>query len=185
MKPRVKRYLLFMFGNWNVIEKDSAIMQNIREVMESIVNSSEFSFVTGDNVIIMCLHSEITFEEVSGILEEFLKPHISTYFLMPKPRKLSYRLDNNLEAHLFGKVPPLNKLNIPPRVVDELTQQLRSLMNRKIYKLKEEALTPQERNQNNLLRPMTVDGVLDKIIDEGMDSLTPEELDFLKKYNNT
>ena len=31
---------------------------------------------------------------------------------------------------------------------------------------------------------MTVDGVLDKIIDEGMESLTQEELDFLKKYNN-
>ena len=95
MKPRVKKYLLFMFGNWNIIEKDSEIMANIREVMETIVNSSEFSFVTGDNVIIMCLLSESTFEDVSDMLEQFLKPHISTYFLMPKPRKLSYRLDNN------------------------------------------------------------------------------------------
>lgn len=182
MKGRTKKYLLFMFGNWNIIEKDSVIMNNIRDIMETIVNSTEFSFVTGDHVIIMCLNSDLSFEEISDVLQQFLSPHISTYFLMPKPRKLDYRLDKKLEAHLFAPIPPHKKIRIHPKVAEELSKQLKQVMDSKVKKLKEVLLSPIK--INNPLRPLTVDTVLDKIIDEGIESLTIEELDFLKKYNN-
>ena len=32
MKPRIKKYLLFMFGNWDMIEKNAPLMDNIRDV---------------------------------------------------------------------------------------------------------------------------------------------------------
>ena len=58
-------------------------------------------------------------------------------------------------------------------------------MDNKVNRLKEVLLNPIEKiNTKNKLRPLNVDKVLDKIIDEGMESLTEEELDFLKKYNN-
>ena len=114
-----------MFGNWDTIEKNAPLMNNIRDLMDTIVSSNEFSFVTGDKVIIMCLKSELSFEDVNQILEEFLEPNISTYFLMPKPRKLGYRLDKNLESHLFGKGPIRPQLNIDPRVAKALTSQLK------------------------------------------------------------
>ena len=185
MKPRIKKYLLFMFGNWNTIEKNAPLMNNIRDLMDTIVSSNEFTFVTGDKVIIMCLKSELSFEDVNQILEEFLEPNISTYFLMPKPRKLGYRLDKNLESHLFGNGPIRPQLNIDPRVAKALTSQLKSLMDNKVNRLKEVLLNPIEKiNTKNKLRPLNVDKVLDKIIDEGIESLTEDELDFLKKYNN-
>tara|TARA_R100001509_G_scaffold130872_1_gene84296 strand:+ start:781 stop:1338 length:558 start_codon:yes stop_codon:yes gene_type:complete len=184
MKPRVKKYLLFMFGNWETIERNAPIMNNIRDIMETIVTTQEFTFVTGDKVIIMCIKSELTFEDINQILEEFLEPHISTYFLMPKPRKLGYRLDENLENHLFGKAPFHPQLNVDPRVAQALADQLKNLMSNKINRLKETLLNPIEKTKTHQLRPLNVDNVLDKIIDEGMESLTQEELDFLKKYNN-
>jgi len=182
MKGRTKKYLLFMFGNWKIIEKDSVIMNNIRDIMETIVNSTEFSFVTGDHVIIMCLNSDLGFEDITDILQQFLTPHISTYFVMPKPRKLDYRLDKKLESHLFGPSHPSKKVKIHPKVAEELSKQLKQVMDTKVRKLKEVLLSPIK--INSPLRPLTVDTVLDKIIDEGMESLTTEELDFLKKYNN-
>ena len=183
MKPRIKKYLLFMFGNWETIERNAPIMNNIRDIMETIVTTQEFSFVTGDKVIIMCIKSELAFEDINQILEEFLEPHISTYFLMPKPRKLGYRLDKNLENHLFGKAPFHPQLNIDPRVAQALADQLKNLMDSKVKRLRDTLLNPLEKIKPNKLRPLNVDNVLDKIIDEGMESLTQEELDFLKKYN--
>ena len=183
MKPRIKKYLLFMFGNWETIERNAPIMNNIRDIMETIVTTQEFSFVTGDKVIIMCIKSELVFEDINQILEEFLEPHISTYFLMPKPRKLGYRLDKNLENHLFGKAPLHPQLNIDPRVAQALADQLKNLMDSKVKRLRDTLLNPIEKIKPNKLRPLNVDNVLDKIIDEGMESLTQEELDFLKKYN--
>ena len=90
MTDRVKKYLLFMFGNWNTIEKNSKIMSNIKDVMDTIVSHHEFSFVTGDRVIIMCIKSRMAFEDIEDVLKEFLTKEISSFFLMPKPRKLSY-----------------------------------------------------------------------------------------------
>ena len=171
-----------MFGNWKSIEENQKVVSNIREVMESIIIGDEFSFVTGDHVIIMCLNSDLGFEEITDILQQFLSPHISTYFLMPKPRKLDYRLDKKLESHLFGPLHLRKKVQIHPKVAEELSKQLKQVMDTKVRKLKEVLLNPLK--INSPLRPLTVDMVLDKIIDEGMESLTIEELDFLKKYNN-
>ena len=43
-----------------------------------------------------------------------------------------------------------------------------------------EVTNPQE---SKILRPFTLDCLLDKIIDEGMGSLTTEEKEFLNKFN--
>ena len=161
MGPRVKQYLLFMFGNWSMIEKNAEVVNNIRDVMETIVTEEEFTFITGDHVIIMCVKSRLSFEEIEDVLKEFLSPFINTLFLMPKPRKLYYRMDENLKNHLFGKRKPKYK-HIDPKVAEIL----------KISNFKETKLIP-----------MTIDGLLDKILDEGIDSLTIEEKEFLNKFN--
>lgn len=174
-----------MFGNWETIERNAPLMNNIRDVMDTIVTTNEFSFVTGEKVIIMCLKSELTFDDINKILDEFLEPNISTYFLMPKPRKLGFRMDKNLENHLFGYLPNRSKFNIDPRVAKELTVQLKNLMASKVKRFKDVLSNPISQNPHqHQLRPLNVDNVLDKIIDEGIESLTAEELDFLKKYNN-
>tara|TARA_B100001564_G_C20593546_1_gene649068 strand:+ start:694 stop:1251 length:558 start_codon:yes stop_codon:yes gene_type:complete len=184
MGPRVKQYLLFMFGNWSMIEKNSEVVTNIRDVMETIVTEEEFTFITGDHVIIMCVKSRLSFEEIDEILKEFLSPFINTLFLMPKPRKLAYRMDENLKNHLFGKAKPKYK-NIDPKIAEILTQQLQSIVNDRVKKLKKDI--DKSKNISNFkktkLIPMTIDGLLDKIIEEGIDSLTIEEKEFLNKFN--
>ena len=85
MAKRVKKYLLFMFGNWKSIEENQLVVSNIREVMETIIIGDEFSFVTGDNVIIMCLKSRLEFDEINNLLDEFFTTHITAFFLMIKP----------------------------------------------------------------------------------------------------
>ena len=184
MGPRVKQYLLFMFGNWGMIEKNAEVVNNIRDVMETIVTEEEFTFITGDHVIIMCVKSRMGFDEIEGVLKEFLSPFINTLFLMPKPRKLYYRLDENLKNHLFGttkrKYP-----HVDPKVAEILTQQLKSIVNDRVKKLKKD-IDKNKKISNfkeTKLVPMTIDGLLDKIIDEGIESLTIEEKEFLNKFN--
>ena len=103
---------------------------------------------------------------------------------MPKPRKLYYRLDENLKNHLFGR-PQSKYKHIDPKVAEILTQQLKSIVNDRVKKLKKDI--DKNKNISNFkktkLVPMTIDGLLDKIIDEGIDSLTNEEKEFLNKFN--
>ena len=184
MEPRIRKYLLFMFGNWNTIEKNSKIMGNIKDVMDTIVSHHEFSFVTGDRVIIMCIKSRMTFEEIEDILKEFLTSEITSFFLMPKPRKLSYRLDSNLEDHLFNDGKVKRKSNINPEIAKLLQQQLKNIVDSRFKNLITDLDKPVKMGKiKKNLRPMSVDNLLDKIIDEGLDSLTHAELEFLNKYN--
>ena len=55
MAKRTRKYLVYMFGSWETIEKSDSIITNIRDVMRTIVIEDEFTFVTGTNVIIMCI----------------------------------------------------------------------------------------------------------------------------------
>ena len=102
MGERKRKYLIFMFGGWETVEASGDIIKNIREVMQTIVNGEELTFVTGNNVVIMCISSTMGFEEIEKITHEFLTNKVDSFFLMPKPRKLAYRLDYTLEDHLFG-----------------------------------------------------------------------------------
>ena len=126
MASRKQKYLIFMFGGWVTVEESGNIIKNIREVMQTVVSGDELTFVTGNNVVIMCVTSIMGFEEVEGIMHEFLVDKVDSFFLMPKPRKLAYRLDYTLERHLFGN----GKIDGPaldPRLVEELSKQLKTL----------------------------------------------------------
>ena len=81
MEGRIREYLLFMFGDWNRIEKNVEVVNNIKDIMETIVIEEEFSFITGKDIIIMCIKSRMTFEEIDGIIKEFLTPEFVSFIL--------------------------------------------------------------------------------------------------------
>ena len=176
-----------MFGNWNTTQINKEMVHNIKDVMESIIYGDEFSFVTGDNVIIMCLKSKMSFEEIEDILQEFLDKNISAFFIMPKPRKLGYRLEKNLEDHLFnkkGQKKPTLRKTISPQLSRELSKQLKSIVDSRL-KLIKHVLdhNPVKPPKSVLVQSFTLDSLLDKINDKGIESLTESELEFLNKYN--
>ena len=182
MGTRIRTYFLFMLGNWKTHNVNPKLLENIKEVMETIIVGDEFSFITGDNVIVMSLKSHMSFEEIDGILHEFLKPDVAAFFLMPKPRKLSYRLDHNLERHLFGTKSIIKKPNyIDPTLAAELTKQLKSIVDFKMSQIRKRMNINQEKN---VIKPLTLDELLDKINEKGMKSLTEKEINFLNNYKS-
>ena len=181
MTVRVKKYLIFMFGHWKSVEENQTVVNNIREVMESIIVGDEFSFVTGDNVIIMCLKSKLPFEDIDDMLKEFLTTKVTAFFLMIKPKKLGFRLEDNLQGHLFGLNPYPPKKQMNPTVAEEISKQLKAIMENRMKNIKEILESPVE-IKKTLRKPFSLDVLLDKILDEGIDSLTQQEVEYLNKY---
>lgn len=184
MGDRKRKYLIFMFGGWVTVEESGDIIKNIREVMQTIVNGEEVTFVTGNNIVIMCITSTMGFDEVEKITHEFLTDKVDSFFLMPKPRKLSYRLDYILESHLFGGGMVKGGKRLDPRLVEELSKQLKSLASDKIRHIMESLRKPIQISEDSLKTlqgPLTVDRILDKIIDKGVNSLSKTEKKFLEE----
>ena len=202
---RKKQYLLFMFGNWKILEKEANLYSHINDILHTIINTSEISFITGEHMMIACLSSDTSFEEIADLLSEFLSPEVNTYFLMPKPRKLSYRMNPILEAHLFHKgITPKrdnekldketlknlenlfkeenkNRLNI----MSDMAKMMMPLMTYGKFTSDKNAPSYNEwlKNQNMHL---DLDSILDKISEKGIESLNTKEKEFLdnqKKEN--
>ena len=188
-KSRPKKYLLFMFGAWIRLEDNVELYEHIKDVLETILAVPELSFVTGEHTLIACIESHASFKEIKELLEEFLQPSIPAYFLMPKPRNLSYRLNPLLEQHLFGrKNNKTKKMTPPPEMIEELMEYFRrrALDNINVFKGKKVSLDflkenydPEEFFKNNEI--LDIDVILDKINDKGISSLTDNEKEFLDK----
>jgi|TARA_R110002020_G_scaffold110854_2_gene256098 hypothetical protein len=186
-KARVKKYLLFMFGGWIRLEDNVELYEHIKDVLETILATKELSFVTGEHTLIACIESQASFEEISDLLDEFLKPQIPAYFLMPKPRKLAYRLNPLLDSHLFGKVGTTKPPAPPPEMMRELLEYFRkrALDNLDFFDEKidldmvKETYNPDLYSMNNEI--LDIDVILDKINDSGIGSLTDNEKEFLDK----
>jgi len=191
-KIRNKKYLLFMFGAWIRLEDNIELYEHIKDVLETILAVPDLSFVTGEHTLIACIESQSSFDEIKDLLEEFLKPEIPAYFLMPKPRNLSYRLNPLLDQHLFGK--PVGKKTEEPtsEMINELMEYFKkramenmSLFDNKLdlemIKQTYEPIGDWDKTNEEIL---DIDVILDKINKEGLGSLSNNEKNFLDKQKN-
>ena len=197
---RTRQYLLFMFGNWKILEKERNLYEHLNNMLHSIINTAEISFITGEHMMIACLSSSLHFEEISDLLDEFLSPEINTYFLMPKPRKLSYRMNSVLESHLFNKGIQYKKkeIKLNKKELKELEKLFKNDKNRtEMLKDMARMMVPimmqgpfpinrgtpaqQEWIKKQYIK-LDVDSILDKISEEGIESLNEIEKTFLDNH---
>ena len=197
---RTRQYLLFMFGNWKILESERNLYSHISNMLHTIINTPEISFITGEHMMIACLSSTSPFEEISDLLEEFLSPEINTYFLMPKPRKLAYRMNPILESHLFNKgIPPkkkeikldekelkdLEKLFKQDKdrgdILKDMARIMMPLVFNGRYPIDKERPKYQEWLKTQKIN-LDLDSILDKISSEGIESLNEIEKEFLDNH---
>ena len=189
---RPKKYLLFMFGAWVRLEDNIELYEHIKDVLESVLSVPELSFVTGEHTLIACIESDSPFVEIKELLDEFLKPEIAAYFLMPKPRNLSYRLNPILEKHLFNNKKSKQKSNLtpPPEMIEEIMEYFRkraldnmnfSFNDRINLNILKESYAPKGVEEEISYEILDIDVILDKINKEGIGSLSIKEKNFLDK----
>mgnify|MGYP003118551649 FL=1 len=181
-----------MFGAWIRLEDNVELYEHIKDVLETILAVPELSFVTGEHTLIACIESQASFNEIKDLLEEFLKPDIPAYFLMPKPRNLSYRLNPLLENHLFGKS-KIKKIDEPSsEMLKELMDYFRrrAMENLNFFENKLDLEMIKQTYEPSGVWPtsnneiLDIDVILDKINERGIDSLTINEKEFLNKQKN-
>ena len=183
--------MLFLYGEWTTLAK---ITKDVSEIMKPVMDSKYLKFIYGERSLIAHFQSYETLEEINTYLEISFGEDITAFFLIPRPRKMGYRLDDELEGHLFD----LNK-NTQPYIVDDLAGDgLRPRDNPKfedilikgeISKLfkefgkwedsfvgKDSWIPPEKPIEYDL------DTILDKILNQGKESLTKLEIKYLKNY---
>ena len=175
---RKKNYFLFIVGNFT---NPSTVNSNVTDIIHTLtmlLNESTLRYIHHDNLMVCHFQSIETLEEIDWMLTNTLNEEVTAYFLLPKPRQMGIRLDKDLEKHLtdLKSKPNIDKSNIDENIGDgfkHIGEIFASMKDMEIiFKLP---------NNNPDIPTVTysIDDILDKINETGIDSLTIEEKNFL------
>jgi len=180
-------YLLFVFGDFTTEYK-------VNQVGKSVILASTdetIKYIYGSYHMIIKINTDIPFDEFKKFIYESLKEDKYEYFLMPMSEKTSAKLPKELADNLFDLEEDNENvtlmLNIPEMEVKQDDEELDRIID---YFTKELDFNF-DMEEDEDVDPMLVDNslpsmddILDKLVENGPDSLTLDERKLLDRYAN-
>ena len=180
-------YLLFVFGDFTSDYK-------VNQVGKSVILASTdetIKYIYGSYHMIIKINTDIPFDEFKKFIYESLKEDKYEYFLMPMSEKTSAKLPKDLADNLFDLEKDNENvkimINIPEMEVKQEDEELDRIIE---YFTKELDFTF-DMEEDEEVDPMLVDNslpsmddILDKLVENGPDSLTLDERKLLDRYAN-
>jgi|688.fasta_scaffold556754_2 hypothetical protein len=162
-------FVLFVFGKHDNQEKlVKLICQNISVNLDT----DEVKYYYGDDSFIITFDHNTDFENVKKIMSQIFTKTNLIYVLLPyQEDKISVNMVNEMYEHLFGReTPKVDETSF--EVVDKNRDDEFFEIFKDLFK-EEKVKKPKK----------TLDEILDKISNEGIDKLTNEEKEQLKMYS--
>lgn len=184
-KNQTKKYMLFVFGEFKT--EDDIIKELLAE-FAGVIESNYMKFIFSPYSFIAHFSSKLSFEDLKIHTDQVLSFQVEQYFLTEIGTDFAVGMNPDLMEGLFD-LDSLNedKKHITMKTIlgnmssngdNELMQFLKNLpeiLNNVINEDFMDVLSSQE-------KVVTLDDVLDKITEEGIENLTEQEKEILENY---
>ena len=171
----MNNYLLTIIGEFQTKEMCKSIALSITP----IVDSPSLKFHYGKNVLVFHFSSEVSQVEITDYIQGILFG-ISDFFILNKMTEdVSVLMPKDVSTHLFD-------LETVGEDVDTILDMTRIKNNLDFMEQEEDdlvALLLEEMRENNVIKKPSLDQILDKVLTNGMESLSPFEKDTLETYS--
>jgi hypothetical protein len=169
-------YLLFAFGDYT--KTDPHI--NLIVDFVSQISSKEVTYQYGDAGIIVSFTTVKTVDEITEYLEINLTKLTARFFVFPVTDDTIMSMDTEIYTHLFNKTDNLSDMTTQKYVSDmtDIPSFDRILDSKPLDELFNILFKPVETK-----KVLSLDEILDKIIDKGIDNLTETEKQQLDEYS--
>jgi hypothetical protein len=168
----MKKYLLTVFGNFQ-----SEQCEEIAHCLEPLVDSTHLKFQYSSGVIIFHFESEIQMEDIHEFVELTSYPMYDSFILTEYNDNVSVFMTDDMKQHLF---------DLETETEGAITFDLvpKNRMDNYYDEDNEDDIVTVLLNEvkKNLQIP-TLDQLLDKVVDNGVESLTPYEKATLDNYS--
>ena len=174
--------MLFIFGDFTEMEK---FIEDISYQLITVVSSEYLKFNYGEFGVVLHFRTKETFSELKEYIDMCLDGVVEQYFLMEATENVDIKMDRKLKKD-FLNIDGVKKENKNKEVdVEKLSEEKK----KKLGDMMEFILPLSETNFEFPMvvkRPEspkpTVDQILDKISEKGIESLTKEEKQILDNY---
>lgn len=186
-----------MYGIWS---NENLIIRATQEFLLPIVESGFLKFMHGPGSAIVSFRSKESLEDLQEYMNEHIPDFVMNYFFMVKPRKMGYRLPDGLEEHIFNLDKDTREIiTNQDKIIDEyeiLNQEDKDLYDivKKVDDIFDEFLKDIPNSVieeaasvmlgEDQFEEYSIDSILDKIAEKGIESLTEREKNFLDQNRN-
>jgi hypothetical protein len=171
----MNNYLLTVFGEFETKE----MCQNVALSITPIVDSKNLKFQHSKGVLLFHFSSEIPKEEIYEYVKGVLYGVTESFILTTITDDVSVSMPEDIYNHLFD-------LDSANGEIDMKLDMTRIKNNLDFMEQEEDdlvALLLEEMRENNVIKKPSLDQILDKVLTNGMESLSPFEKDTLETYS--
>jgi hypothetical protein len=171
----MNKYLLTVFGEFETKE----MCQNVALSITPIVDSPNLKFQHSKGVLLFHFSSEIPKEEIYEYVKGVLYGVTESFILTTITDDVSVSMPEDIYNHLFdlesanGKIDMKLDMTRIKNNLDFMEQEEDDLV----------ALLLEEMRENNAIKKPSLDQILDKVLTNGMESLSSFEKDTLETYS--
>jgi hypothetical protein len=180
MESLDKRYMLFLFGDFSLTE---AFADDISYQLISVVSSKSLKFNYGEFGMVCHFRSGETFDNLKEYTDMVLSEITEQYFLVEVGESFDIKMDRKLKKEFLnidgektenktGSI-EVNEISVKTnkKEMDNMFHMLFPIMDPNFFKTEEEKQ-----------KEPSVDEILDRISEEGVESLTEREKQILDNY---
>mgnify|MGYP000887626825 FL=1 len=171
----MNKYLLTVFGEFETKE----MCQNVALSITPIVDSPNLKFQHSKGVLLFHFSSEIPKEEIYEYVKGVLYGVTESFILTTITDDVSVSMPEDIYNHLFD-------LDSANGEIDMKLDMTRIKNNLDFMEQEEDdlvALLLEEMRENNVIKKPSLDQILDKVLTNGMESLSSFEKDTLETYS--
>ena len=182
MESLDKRYMLFIFGDFTEMEN---FIDEISYQLITVVSSQFLKFNYGEFGMVLHFRTKETFSELKDYIDMCLDGQVEQYFLMEATENVDIKMERKLKRDFLNidgvKKENKNKEVDVEKLSEEKEKKIGNIMEF-ILPLSEDIINiPMTFKRPESPKP-TVDQILEKITENGIESLTKEEKQILDNY---
>lgn len=181
MESEGKQYMLFMFGDF---ADNETFVTDVSYQLVTFVSSKFMKFNYGEFGMVINFRTKETFEDLKEYIDMCMNEVVEQYFLMEVTANMDIKMDQKLKRDFLNidgvKKPTKTKGVSKDDISEEKKKRINGMMEF-IFPLTEDMIKFPFYREEKKEKP-TVDQILDKISEKGIESLTEEEKQILDNY---
>lgn len=181
MESEGKQYMLFMFGDF---ADNESFITDVSYQLITVVSSKFMKFNYGEFGMVINFRTKETFEDLKEYIDMCMNEIVEQYFLMEVTSNTDIKMEQKLKRDFLNidgvKKPTKTKGVSKDDLSEEKKKRISGIMEF-IFPLTEDMIKFPFNREEKKEKP-TVDQILDKISEKGIESLTEEEKQILDNY---
>ena len=194
MKEKEIPYLLFIFAEF---KEGSTILKELPLQLTPVISSKYIKYNHGNSNVICNFESKLPFNDLREFIDSVLGPIVNQWYLIEHTDNMAVHIDSNLKLNLFD-LKSENKIHdkLSDKQGDDelykvmdyfLTESMKNIDPKELDQLfmddREDSLIAKLKlKKNNLFSKPTLNSLLEKIKEKGIEKLTKYEKQILDEY---